>query len=568
MRHQWLIIWILASMLGTAFMGCSSKHCYDRRLTVADSLMQKNPDSALTIIEAVCYDSLASQGDRAYYDLLLTQVNYKCYITATSDSNINRALAYFLGHKGEREKLTRSYIYKGAVMEELGHPDSAMIYYKHAESTAADDDCFNLGYCKMRIATLYQGQVSQDSAAIIRLKEAIHYFEELRDTSYLISCYGSLGAICGVTYPDSTEYYLSTAISLAQSYKPEKQYTYLSKLAGFCYLYKKDYQRAKELAMRVLNEGKDKSKESQFYTYAALAYVKLGLIDSAKLVLQMTPAPVDRVDSMGRYDVLTEIERAEKNHLNMPANVDSKSYSIANQILADSKEKELIKVEAAHEQQRADNDKVKLNKRNKTLAIGLGVAFLLLLLLVGVIYHLQRMVANDRSEIALTKNELINQIEELKQRLNENDITVSQLVRYRISALNELFQEIKVKTRDESKVRRIVPLSSLLKSMNERHEIMNIKPSNSFWEKMKRSVDGEFNGIASYVEKQYPGLSDQELKLFYMLCAGISPQIIKLCLNYTNAVTVSNYKRKLVKERFGLDMKFEDFIQRYMNNDL
>ena len=31
-------------------------------------------------------------------------------------------------------------------MEELGHPDSAMHYYKTAEATAAPDDYFNLAY--------------------------------------------------------------------------------------------------------------------------------------------------------------------------------------------------------------------------------------------------------------------------------------------------------------------------------------------------------------------------------------------------------------------------------------
>ena len=320
--------------------------------------------------------------------------------------------------------------------------------------------------------------------------------------------------------------------------------------------------------MRVLNEGKDKSKETQFYTYAALAYVKLGLIDSAKHIFQITPPPVDQVDSMGRYDVLTAIEQAEKGYQDNDSNVDSKSYGIANQILSNSKEKELIKAEAAHDQAVTTKNNVALQKRNKILAIVLSSAFLLLVLLLYGIYCLQRMVSNYRDEITSTKNELLSQIESLKQRNNDNDTSVSQLVRYRLSALNELFQDIRVKSSDERKVKRIVPLSSILKSMNERHEIMNIKLSDSFWEKMKLSVDGEYKGIATFVEQRYPDLTSDDLKLFYLSCAGISPQIIKLCMNYTSAVTVSNYKRRLVKEKLGLDIKFEEFIEKYMNGDL
>ena len=80
------------------------------------------------------------------------------------------------------------------------------------------------------------------------------------------------------------------------------------------------------------------------------------------------------------------------------------------------------------------------------------------------------------------------------------------------------------------------------------------------------SVDGEYMGIATFVEENFPQLTPGEHHLFWLLCARISPQIIKLCMNYSNAVTVSNYKRKLIRERMGLDMKFEEFIEHYLNS--
>ena len=555
-------------VLGAMIPGCSDAPRYDSRLTEVDSLMCNNPDSALAIIEAVNRDSLTTEHDRAYRDLLLTQARYKAYIPATSDSDINHALGYYRAHPKEKEKLTRANIYKGAVMEELGHPDSALLYFKTAETTADPDDYYNLGYSKMRIASLYKNEHSQDSAAIIRLKEAIYYFEALKDTNYLISCYGDLGAICGLTYPDSTEQYLVRAIQLAQQYKPSKQYTYISKLAGFYYFHKNDYLSAKELAMYVLRNGKEFCKESQFYTYAALAYAKLGRIDSAKQVFQMMPPPVDPVDSMGRYDAMTEIAQAEKSGINDTFTTEQ-SYEIATQILKSSKETELGKAEVEFNLIQESKDNVITHKKNKNLMNSLIFVFLLLLLLLWIVYRLQHSLANYRKEITSTKQELTSQLEMLKQQLNEkNDVNISQLVGYRMSALNELFQSIRVKTRDESKVKHIVPLSSLFKTMNERHEILNLKLSNSFWERIKLSVDGEFNGIATFVEKNYPQLSDSDLKLFNLLCANISPQIIKLCMNYTSAVTVSNYKNRLIKKKIGIDAKFEEFIQMYMENRL
>ena len=363
-------------VLGALVPSCSDAHRYDSRLSAADSLIHDHADSALKVLESLSLSDLSTDGDRAYRDLLLTQARYKAYIPASSDSDINRALDYYRAHPKEKEKLTRANIYKGAVMEELGHPDSALFYFKTAETIADPDDYYNLGYSKMRIASLYKNQHSQDSAAIIRLKEAIYYFGALQDTNYLISCYGDLGAICGLTYPDSTEQYLVRAIQLAQQHKPSRQYTYISKLAGFYYFHKNDYLSAKELAMYVLRNGKDFCKESQFYTYAALAYAKLGRIDSAKLVFKMMPPPVDPVDSMGRYDVMTEIALAEKSDTN-DSFITEQSYEIATQILKSSKETELGKAEVEFNLIQESKDNVITHKKNKHLMNSLIFVFLL-----------------------------------------------------------------------------------------------------------------------------------------------------------------------------------------------
>jgi len=35
-------------------------------------------------------------------------------------------------------------------------------------------------------------------------------------------------------------------------------------------------------------------------------------------------------------------------------------------------------------------------------------------------------------------------------------------------------------------------------------------------------------------------------------------------MDYTNTVTVSNYKRNFIKDKFGLELKFEEFINLYL----
>ena len=122
------IVMGIALMTGS-LAGCQGekKATQDERLSAADSILHRNdPDSALRLLSAIDGAKLPNAGDRAYHALLLTQAQYRCYVDITSDSTIDVALDYYKRHQGEREKLTRAYIYKGAVTEVLGDPEAAM----------------------------------------------------------------------------------------------------------------------------------------------------------------------------------------------------------------------------------------------------------------------------------------------------------------------------------------------------------------------------------------------------------------------------------------------------------
>ena len=172
----------------------------------ADSLLASAPDSALALVEALALDSLATDGDRAYRDLLVTQARYKCYITATSDSDINRALGYYRAHSGDQEKLTRAYIYKGAVMEELGHPDSAMLYYKHAEATADEKDYINLGQINIRIASLYRKYYGDEEICFDKYNRALYYFEKTNNKPQQQICLYNMAICISMSTADDMNY--------------------------------------------------------------------------------------------------------------------------------------------------------------------------------------------------------------------------------------------------------------------------------------------------------------------------------------------------------------------------
>ena len=593
MKRWPVVILVILLVLGAVVLGCRHIPQYDSRLTAADSLMRTNPDSALALLESLNSSpargevarsdggggvdpawgevahsdggggaTLSTEADRAYYGLLLTQARYKAYVTATSDSDINRALDYYKKHPAEREKLTRAYIYKGAVMEELGHPDSAMLYYKTAEATASPDDYFNLGYVKLRIGELYQSQLSFDSIAIKRLKQSLNYFSTLQDTSYLIIVNGTLGSINSFVTKDSCKKYLNSAIYLAKKFNPPLQYTYKSKLAGI-YFAEGNYQIANKLAMDVFNNGREESNDNQFYYYAAFTFIEFNKIDSALHIMSETPKPVNAVDTLNHYDLLAQLAK-KQNDGKTYGKYNALSREITSQILLSSKENSLLKSEM-------DLDQIKLKDANTSISNkNLIILIILILISIASIFILKLVydIRASKKEKKLITDSLQAEIQRIKSQQENNSDSVSLLVRYRISALNELYQDIRIKSHDEKKTKRIIPLSSFLKTLNERQDILDINLSQSFWNKMERSVDGEYSGIMSFVRNKYPSLTELDLKLFCLSCAHLSPQIIKLCLNYSNAKTVSNYRIKLIKNKMGLDLSFEEFIQQYLSGKL
>lgn len=78
-----------------------------------------------------------SEENKAYYNLLWTQIQYLTYKPIKSDSIINECVEYYKINKDNR-KLGESYYYKGMIEQLLGKADSAIINLKEAENIASN----------------------------------------------------------------------------------------------------------------------------------------------------------------------------------------------------------------------------------------------------------------------------------------------------------------------------------------------------------------------------------------------------------------------------------------------
>ena len=86
---------LAALLLAYCILAACTRSSPNAQLVQADSLMQKFPDSALYFLEKIRPEELNSLEDRAYYALLVTQVQDKNYIFQENDSLIRIAVQYY-----------------------------------------------------------------------------------------------------------------------------------------------------------------------------------------------------------------------------------------------------------------------------------------------------------------------------------------------------------------------------------------------------------------------------------------------------------------------------------------
>lgn len=529
------------AVLGAVVPGCDDVARYDSRLTTADSLMHDHPDSALAILETLSADSLSTDGDRAYRDLLLTQARYKANIVSATDSVINLAFAYYRAHPKDREKLTRAYIYKGAVMEELGYPDSAMLYYKQAESVASPDDYFNLGYVNMRMGALYSDNFALDGQPIEKLETALSFFIKADNLEYQYICLNNLGCQYRDFDPIKAEKLLRNAAEISKQRNDTINHLEdLHSLAVLYYYYYEKYDSALSFIQDALDYDESNISFS-FCTTAANVYAKNGLIDSAQFFYERAVLSGDRDDEKNKMYLLeseAEIALAEGDtlyYLKASDKVSSISYALT----ANDKRPIIINTEQSIERERRE-------KTNKHLSVATIAAFisvlfgitLLLLFLINISKSKRyRQIIDELKKESQEQLQLLDDMQNHFDALKIKESRIREFVATQINMLRQItadcYREPKNKLGNQIK--------KIIAYQNENIDL---------WPLIYDYIDAEYNNIISNTRKRFPDISDRELLLLALCCMDFSYIQMAIILGYSNSTSVGTMKTRL-SEKMG-----------------
>ncbi len=541
-------------VLGAVVPSCSDAPRYDSRLTTADSLMRNNPDSALAIIEAVNRDSLTTEHDRAYRDLLLTQARYKAYIPAISDSDINRALSYYKQHPKEREKLTRAYLYKGAVMEELGHSDTALLSFKTAEAIADNDDYINLGQINVRIGALYRNHYTDFQTCYEKYEKALNCFLKVGNKPMQLVCLYNMGMCSGITHNGNPITQLDRALAIAVELNDSSMMYKCQELScRILLLEDSTRKKAKQIGLTCLKEYCNYINNDLIVDLAKIYLVEERL-DSAKYFVGLMEKESDfrkrAQQEVNRLRILADIAYNEGNILN------SKSYADSSRAIVDSIENDKKKYQI----QKIENTKTrsiihKITKKTKNLELWM-------IILVGVLIVLLPVAAYSGISYAIRLQRFKQSIKEIERLKHENvdyrekhgvlidvknsviDNFINNMLSFMQTAFNSCEQD-----------------SPIVLKKKIKESIISME-TEEFWNELRRFLDTHHKNIIANIIRN-PKITEQELRLIELSCCGFDYLEIAIALEYS-----PNYiskKRDIIAKKLGIKIPLQDYLDKLMS---
>lgn len=602
------------------FIGCKKGEANKELVQIDTLLFQKQYESALKKISTIDASNLSDQ-DKAYYSLLKTQADYKNYIVATTDTTIDFAVNYYK-NSIDKEKHTRSLIYQGCVNEELGKLEKAVECYHKADDISDDKELYNKAFAKMRLGLLYQSQYT--GAKIIAVNnhlEACNIFHQLGEEHYELVCLTEIGALYRDSEDkqkrDSALFYINKAINLAKkSNDISLLFSNLYTKGTYYSMILHNYELAKNSLLEAVSL-KEAVNHPRAHYNLAIAYAKLGYLDSAEYYLKESPLIIDKVDSVSYYNAQSELERAKGNE-NTSRIYYEKSLNMGDSILINSLNSRLREVEKKYDTQKFELENAKLNSELKTSLLTMAtIAIISLILLLFTIRYRQKLKMKEMEnelinadlassledlnkmqkniesydeELIKAKQEYVSaitssesQVSELKSEIEDANKSIASGYQER-ERLNEQIHELEEKEKRSNEMKEVIKeqitvVRELLNSSYERdsetftkafNSSMRLpgrsdKGSSSYWKNFYTITNEIFDDILIKAQEIAGGiLKDDDLFIIALCCWRFPRQGIMICMKYNNLASVTNKKVKVAKK---LKMKnMEEFLTLYRDN--
>lgn len=261
---------------------CRNDKLLIQKLDVAETLMDEQPDSALTLLQGIGSEKLMAEEHHARYALLYSQALDKNYIDEINDSLISIAVDYYKDRDEVRRKFL-SYYYLGRIYTNADEPHKAMTAYMKAEQLVKElNDGYPVGLLYKEMANIYRSFYDFPKA-LDAYQQSIQCFSQAGKPVHKIQTMFSLSIIYRNMNDNKSAYStLETALSESRNLDHSSLVkSCLGNLIAVC-IDRERWEEATRWYQEYIRSYNDTDMTPQFNAYIARLHAKNGCLQEAR----------------------------------------------------------------------------------------------------------------------------------------------------------------------------------------------------------------------------------------------------------------------------------------------
>ena len=268
---------------------CAMAGCGRRELLQVEQIMECDVETADSLIYSM--NEPTGKRNRALYALLKTQIDYKLYRDAVSDSTIRIATDYY-GKRYKDYHAAMAWYSLGCISAELGQDSTAADAYLTAMALFPDTMVRYYALAEQNLSYIYLDH-KMDAEAIQLIKACRANAERLDDSAAIVFCDYNIAnsLLYNNDYAEAKEMFLKLKDNKWMS--PNTSDIPLLQLSKINLLYDLDYLSAITYIDSFLVRNDHINSYGTAYSLKADSYYNLGQLDSALLYYELSLADVD-----------------------------------------------------------------------------------------------------------------------------------------------------------------------------------------------------------------------------------------------------------------------------------
>lgn len=556
------------------------KQSYPPLMERAARLMETNPDSAL-----VCLDSLSisiaesPEETRMYYLLLTIKAKDKLYVPATSDTLINRIVSFY-EDCGDDARLMEAYYYQGSVYRDMKDAPRAVDAFQHAAEIGKDcvNDTLN-GRIYGQLASLFafQGLYNESMEAT---KQAYKYNLACNNYKGISFCLRDMARIHDINnQKDSAEIYYRKAYALMkEKISSANAYIIGDEMASFYYNWEKP-----DSAEVMARQTEAHCPNSLSYLVLGEVYYQKQMFDSASFYLQKVISGNSIYHQRTAHRLLHLMAGKQKQY--------QKAYKHAtlcinalDTLFQITQTEEVGKIHSLYNYNLAKQENQRLHSETERQKLLLFQLLFTASILIGIIVYLLYRSRERRRKYAAREQHLQSIFAEQKARSNQRIVENEQQTALLIEQLqmakleNDTFKQVMLEaqakalgaTNDQIRAAQNEQEMRLLAFHHSdiyfhfHHATKSSELKETDWKQLNEALNATYPNFTRHLYALYPKLSEQELRICYLIKIGLRKTVIaELLAHSVSAITLalSRLYRKIYDEK-GTPQQMEEVIHK------